>query len=378
MNRTFAERMEAYLDSLTKPRGSLGRLEDLVIQLAEIQQRVPPNITRKGVYVIAGDHGIVAEGVSLYPQEVTWQMLLNILSGGAAINALASGLGGSLVGGLNDGLGSGEAPLSAEAPSSAWDLIAVDAGVVADTAGLPDAAMPLPPGCRFLNKKIARGTGNFLHQPAMTEEELDRALEAGYDLARDAEQEGYELVAIGDMGIGNTSSAAALLVASGFPLEEIVDRGTGIDNATLSHKQDVIARSIERHRPFESSRDTLRKVGGYDLAMMTGLILGLRSRRIACIIDGFPVTSAAYMAWSMDRTVTDFLFAGHRSKVRGHGPVLKAMGLEPILDLGMYLGEGTGAVLAGYLIELAVKTSRTMATFSSASVSEGIHGEEKY
>jgi len=360
MKNTIAEQMQAHLDNLTKPRGSLGRLEDLVIQLAAVQERVPPKVDKKAVYVFAGDHGIVAEGVSLYPQEVTFQMLANFLSGGAAINALASGLSGG------------------EDSRSAWDVVAVDAGVAADTTELQKNASGLPKGRRFINKKIGPGTANFLHQPAMTKEALERALKAGESLAEDASQQGYDLVAIGDMGIGNTSTAAALLVASGFPLETIVDRGTGIDNQTLAHKQRVIAQALERHSPFSSPLDILCKVGGYDLAMMAGLILGLRHRKIGCIIDGFPVTSAAYMAYSIDATVKDFLFAGHKSKVRGHGPVLSAMGLEPILDLGMHLGEGTGAVLGGYLIELAVKTSRTMASFESAGVSDSTHAEEKY
>ncbi|MCA1951179.1 MAG: nicotinate-nucleotide--dimethylbenzimidazole phosphoribosyltransferase [Treponema sp.] len=362
MNGTIAEHMQKHLDNLTKPRGSLGRLEDLVIKFAALQERVPPRISKKAVYVFAADHGITAEGVSLYPKEVTYQMLLNILSGGAAINALAGGAG-------TDG-------------ASSWDLVAVDAGVAADTtaedAAVLKLAEVLPPGRRFLNKKIGAGTANFLHQTAMTEIELEEALAAGESLAEDAEKQGYELVAIGDMGIGNTSTAAALLVASGFPLDEVVDRGTGIDSATLNHKRDVIAQAVKKHRPFASPRDILQKVGGYDLAMMAGLILGLRNRKIGCMIDGFPVTSAAYMAYSMDKTVTDYLFAGHLSKVKGHRPVLATMGLEPILDLGMHLGEGTGAVLAGYILELAVKTSNSMASFESAGVSDSSHEEEKY
>lgn len=360
MKNIIAEQMQAHLDNLTKPRGSLGRLEDMVVQLAVIQEQVPPKIEKKAVYVFAADHGIVAEGVSLYPQEVTFQMLANFLQGGAAINALSSGLG------------------DAEALRYAWDLVAVDAGVAADTTELAKIATGLPPGRRFMNKKIGLGTANFLHGPAMTDAELEGALKTGEDLALDAERQGYNLVAIGDMGIGNTSTAAALLVASGFPLETIVDRGTGIDDKTLAHKQRIIAQAVEQHGPFSSPTDILRKVGGYDLAMMAGLILGLRHRRIGCIIDGFPVTSAAYMAYNIDPSVKDYLFAGHKSKVRGHGPVLTAMGLEPILDLGMHLGEGTGAVLGGYILELAVKTSRTMASFARAGVSESTHAEEKY
>jgi nicotinate-nucleotide--dimethylbenzimidazole phosphoribosyltransferase len=180
------------------------------------------------------------------------------------------------------------------------------------------------------------------------------------------------------MGIGNTTTAAALLVASGMDIDEVVDRGTGIDDAALARKRSVVESAAAKHAPYSGPEAVLKAVGGYDLAMMAGFILGLRGLGIACVLDGFPVTSAAYMAWRMDRSVADFLFSGHRSKVRGHLPVLQAMGLEPILDLGMRLGEGTGAVLGAHLIDMAVKTSREMASFESAEVTRSTDDEKSY
>jgi nicotinate-nucleotide--dimethylbenzimidazole phosphoribosyltransferase len=340
--------MAAHLDNLTKPVGSLGKLEGYAIKLAVIQGRVPPRIRRKAVYVFAADHGVVDEGVSLYPREVTAQMLLNILGGGAAINALARGTG--------------------------WEVVAVDAGIAADvetkTGGLDRA--------RFVDRKIGRGTRNFLREDAMTDEELARALEAGACLAAEAEKEGYDLVAIGDMGIGNTTAAAALLVALGMDADAVVDRGTGIDDAALLRKRAVIGNAVRLRGPFSSPREALRKVGGYDLAMMAGFALGLKGRGIGCVLDGFPVTSAAYAAWRMDREVVEYCFAGHRSRVKGHTPILEALGLDPIVSLDMRLGEGTGAAIGGFLVELAAKAAGEMASFASAAVSKGSADEQKF
>jgi nicotinate-nucleotide--dimethylbenzimidazole phosphoribosyltransferase len=336
--------MISHLDGLTKPKGSLGKLEDYSIKLAVVQGRVPPKIEKKAVYVFAGDHGIVDEGVSLYPKEVTYQMVLNFLAGGAAINALASGTG--------------------------WDVIAVDAGVAHD---FPPAT-ELPKAARFIDRKIGSGTRNFAREDAMTKDELERALEAGRSLAAEAAKE-YDLVAIGDMGIGNTTTAAALLVASGMAVDAIVDRGTGIDDETLDKKKRVVAEAVASRGPFSSPKDILRALGGYDLAMMTGFILGLEGKGVGCVIDGFPVTSAAYMAFSMRKEVVSYLFAGHRSRVAGHAPVLASMGLEPIVSLDMRLGEGTGAVIGGFIVELGVKAAREMASFAQAKVSEGTDDE---
>ena len=340
--------MIAHLDSLTKPKGSLGKLEDYAVKLAKIQGRVPPLVRKKAVYVFAGDHGIVAEGVSLYPSEVTYQMVLNFLAGGAAINALARGTG--------------------------WEVIAVDAGVAAD---FPPAAA-LPAAARFLDRKIGKGTKNFLVQDAMSAAEAKKALDTGHALADDAAAAGYDLVAIGDMGIGNTTTAAALLVAFGMDASLVIDRGTGIDDTALARKREVILESVRNRGPFSDAEHVLRAVGGFDLAMMTGFILGLESKGIACVLDGFPVGAAAYVAFRMKPSVVDLLFAGHRSRVKGHAPVLEALGLDPILSLDMRLGEGTGAVTGGFLIELAAKAAGEMASFASAGVSESAEDEKDF
>lgn len=344
--RDIAAAMAAHLDNLTKPKGSLGKLEDYALRMALIQGRVPPEIRKKAVYVFAADHGVAAAGVSLYPQEVTYQMMLNFLSGGAAINTLARNAG--------------------------WEVVAVDAGTAAD---FPPAS-ELPREARFLDRKVGKGTRDFTQADAMTEAELDRALSAGRELAEDAAANGYDLVAVGDMGIANTTTAAALLAALGMDIDAVVDRGTGIDDDMLEKKRRAVAAALAARGPFADARDALRKVGGYDFAMMAGFVLGLKGRGIGCVMDGFPVSSAVYAAFRMDASVKDYCFAGHKSRVKGHAPILAAMDMEPIVSLEMRLGEGTGAVIGGFLVELAVKASREMASFDSMNVSRG-SGDEK-
>ena len=340
--------MWTHLDNLTKPRGSLGKLEEYCVKMAAIQKRVPPVITKKGVYVFAGDHGVAQEGVSVYPQEVTYQMTLNFLAGGAGINALAGGTG--------------------------WELTAVDAGVLGEFP--PDAAGSSKN--RFISAKIGQGSRNFYREPAMTPDETKRALDKGRALSADAQEQGYYLTAIGDMGIGNTSTAAALLIAAGFAPDAIIDKGTGIDKAMLERKREVVQAAVNRHAPPKTGEAILEKLGSFDMAMMTGFILGLAGRGIGCVLDGFPVTAAAYMAYLINPRVTDYLFAGHRSKVIGHKPVLDALGLSPIVNLDLHLGEGTGAVIGGYIIELGVLMSRTMTSFAQAGVSGVEKVEERY
>ena len=344
-NESTALAMIAHLDGLTKPKGSLGKLEDYCVKLSVVQGRVPPRIGKKSVYVFAGDHGVIDEGVSLYPKDVTYQMMFNFLAGGAAINALAAGTG--------------------------WEVVAVDSGVAHDFPKQEE----LPKAASFLDRKIGKGTRNFAKEAAMTAEELASALEAGRNLALEAARDN-DLVAIGDMGIGNTTCAAALLVASGLDAAVIVDRGTGIDDEALARKRRVVADAVAARGPFASPMEVMRAVGGYDLAMMTGFILGLEGTGVGCVLDGFPVTAAAYMAYKLRPSVTDYLFAGHRSRVAGHAPVLAALGLEPIVSLDMRLGEGTGAVIGGFIMELGVKAAREMASFAQAKVSES-SGDEK-
>jgi len=342
--------MENHLNSLTKPLGSLGNLESYCVKMAEIQKRVPPKIEKKAVYVFAGDHGVAAEGVSLYPQEVTLQMALNVLAGGAGINALAGGTG--------------------------WDVILVDAGIAGDDFPADSEIKPL---CPFLRERIRQGSGNCLRESAMSAEETKRALERGKGLARDAVNRGFDMTAIGDLGIGNTTSASAMLVAAGFSSASVVDRGTGIDSAMLEHKRRVVEEAVRRANVQPGDGEAiLRELGSPDFAMMAGFILGLEGTGVACVLDGFPVTSAAFTAWLINPKICDWLFAGHLSKVAGHKPVLERMGLAPIVNLNMRLGEGTGAVIGGHIVELGVLAARQMASFAGAGISGSSATEEKF
>ncbi len=338
---TVTERMQHHLDNLTKPKGSLGNLEDFALRLARIQGRVPPRVRESICLVFAGDHGVTDERVSLYPKEVTAQMVENFLHGGAAINVLARYCGS--------------------------DLWVVDAGVASDVAG--DGVIGM---------KVGPGTRNFAREEAMSSDELETCLSRGGELASRVAGLGYELVAVGDMGIGNTTTAAALLAANGFDLDDVVDRGTGIDEETLRHKRSVVRGAVDLHAPFHDVYATMRCLGGYEICMIAGFILGLRRRGIACVIDGFPVTAGAYLAFTIDAEVVDYLFAGHRSKVKGHAVTLDRMGLSPILDLDMRLGEGTGAILGGFVIAAGARIAGEMASFDSAGVSRSDEDETDY
>ena len=339
-NKALREKMQEHLDNLTKPVGSLGKLEAFALRMSEIQGKVPPSVTKKAVYVIAADHGVNKAGVSMFPSEVTEQMVLNFTAGGAGINVLARHCG--------------------------FDLIAVDAGVAADIDHPDVVAM-----------KAGYGTANFAETEAMTEEQLFSCIENGKKLAADAVAAGYELVALGDMGISNTSSAAAMAVAAGLDAELIIDKGTGISDEILDKKRQVIMSAVEKHAPYKDAMDVMRKLGGFELCTMAGFILGLKGSGTACMIDGFPVTSGAYMAFKHDPQVAGYLFAGHKSRVKGHKPMLDEMGLEAIVDFDMRLGEGTGAVIGGFMVELGVKIAAEMASFASAGVTAA-ENEEAY
>jgi nicotinate-nucleotide--dimethylbenzimidazole phosphoribosyltransferase len=235
------------------------------------------------------------------------------------------------------------------------------------------------PVCRFIRAKVSGGgSRNFYREPALTKDEVNTALEKGRELARDAADRGYELTAVGDLGIGNTSTAAALLTAAGFNADDITDRGTGIDSAMLDHKREIITEAVRRRPPLKTGEAILEAFGSADFAMMAGFILGLEGLRIGCVLDGFPVTAAAYMAYMINPGVTGWLFAGHLSRVAGHKPVLDRMGLEPVVSLDMRLGEGTGAVIGGHVIELGVLAAGNMASFSEAHISDAEKEEEKY
>ena len=336
----WLKQARSHLDNLTKPLGSLGRLEDIAARFIAIRNGEIDKPLKKAAYVFAADHGIVAEGVSAYPKEVTRQMVLNFLQQGAAINVLAS---------LHDA-----------------ELTIVDVGVDADFGDLPG----------LLQRKVRSGTRNMLHEPAMTEEEMLQALQVGLQLATRAHEKGQTLIAVGEMGIGNTTSASAITaVLTRQAPAEVTGKGAGLEKSAHEHKIRVVDAILRKHfggNPHASEAppvEVLRRVGGLEIAAMVGLLLGAARYRIPIVTDGFISTAAAALAYALEPRVREYLFAGHRSEEPGHRFLLEYLGLDPILTLNMRLGEGTGAVLAMPIIESALRLYSDMATFASAGVS---------
>jgi nicotinate-nucleotide--dimethylbenzimidazole phosphoribosyltransferase len=332
----LAEIAQQRLDSLTKPKGSLGRLEEFARRLVSIRgEKFPPSPEKKAIFTFAGDHGVVDEGVSLYPKEVTAQMVYNFLSGGAGINALA-GLAGS-------------------------DVIVVDIGVDHDFAETPG----------LVTRKVLRGTRNMRKEPAMEKGDAERCITVGVELAREYARRGYTLFGTGDMGIGNTTASSAIAaVITGTPVSKVTGRGTGITDEGLAHKIRVIEDAITLNKPNPGDPvGILAKVGGAEIGGIAGLILGAAEQSIPVVIDGFISTAGALIAWSMEPSVRDYMFAAHNSMEVGHKVMLEAMGLRPILDLDLRLGEGTGAALAMIMIQAGLKIYLEMATFDEAGVS---------
>ena len=325
----------AHLDSLTKPLGSLGRLEDLAAQWFAICEGRFPATLNKSVYVFAADHGITAEGVSAYPSQVTQQMVLNFLAGGAAINVLAR---------LNQ-----------------VEVNVVDVGVDADLSG----------HAGLIQRKVRRGSRNMLREAAMSDPELEAALAVGHALAEAAYAQSRNLIAVGEMGIGNTTAASVMTAAlTGLPASLVTGKGTGVESEAYAHKCRVVEDVVNRHFSEKPSpREILRRGGGLEIAAMTGLMLGAAQRKIAIVVDGFISTAAAAIACGLEPDVRPFLFAGHRSQEPGHRVLLAHLEMEPILDLDMRLGEGTGAVLAMPILEAAMRLYQEMATFTSAGIS---------
>ncbi len=333
----YGQKAKEREDRLTKPRGSLGRLEELAIEIASMKREAIPRINRKVIFTFAGDHGVVAEGVSAFPQEVTPQMVYNFINNGAAINVLARQAGA--------------------------DIVIADLGVAADL----NIDHP-----NFRDRKINRGTGNFTNGPAMTREEAVKSISAGIEIFEEEHRKGkIDLVGTGEMGIGNTTPAAAILaVISGENIENIVGRGTGIDDDGLIRKISAIKRGIECNQPDKNDGiDILQKVGGYEIGGLVGVILGAARNRVPVLIDGFISTSAALLARLLNPVSVQYMLASHLSDERGHGKMLEILNKKPILDLGMRLGEGTGAALAMHIVEAAVRILNEMATFESAGVS---------
>jgi nicotinate-nucleotide--dimethylbenzimidazole phosphoribosyltransferase len=323
-------------DMLTKPPGSLGRLEALSIQLAGITGNPRPSFQHKVIVTMAGDHGVVAEGVSAYPQAVTPQMVYNFLRGGAAINVMARHVGARVV--------------------------VVDMGVAAALEAHPD----------LVNKKVALGTGNIARGPAMSREQAVRALLAGAEVVEAEINRGLDILGTGDMGIGNTTPSAAIAAAlTGRPPAEIAGRGTGVDDAGLARKVAAVQRALAANRPDPGDAlDVLAKVGGFEIGGLAGAILAAAAHRRPAVIDGFISTAAAMIAVGLAPQVRPYLIAAHRSQERGHALMLEWLALAPLLDLDMRLGEGTGAALGISLAEVACKILGEMATFGEAGVSE--------
>lgn len=323
-------------DTLTKPPGSLGVLEDLGIRIAGITGRPIPTIRRKVIFTVAADHGVAIEGVSCYPQEVTAQMVNNFLRGGAGINVLAGHAGA--------------------------EVLVVDAGV----------AGPLASTDGLIVSKIRPGTGNIVREPAMTRAEAEQVIESGIRIFEEQHRKKrIELVGLGDMGIGNTTASAALTaVLTGSPVEEVTGRGTGLADQTLLNKIRVVTRALEKHRPSPKDPiDCLAKVGGLEIGCLAGIALAAAQHRVPVVLDGFITSAAAGVACGLHPSLKGYLIASHRSVEPGHGILLRTMGLEPLFDFQMRLGEGTGAAIGFFLIEASLKLLSEMATFAEAGVS---------
>lgn len=329
------EQARARQAQLTKPAGSLGQLEDISIQLAAITGQLRPSLANKAVIVMAGDHGVAAEGVSAFPSEVTPQMVLNFLHGGAAINVLARQAGARVV--------------------------VVDMGVASD----------LPPRPGLQTRKIARGTQNMAALPAMTRPQAEAAIATGLEVVNAEIANGLDLVATGDMGIGNTTPSAAIVAAiTGRPVAAITGRGTGVDDAGLARKINTIERALHLHAPNpHDALDVVSCVGGFEIAGLAGVIIGAAARRVPVVVDGFISSAAALIAATLVPEVKPYLIAAHQSVEIGHRAILEHLGLRPLLNLNLRLGEGTGAALAFNLIEAAVRILNEMATFAEAGVS---------
>lgn len=320
---------------LTKPTGSLGRLEEIAVRMAGITGQVTPQIKRKAVVVMAADNGVAREGVSAYPVEVTAQMVLNFLHGGAAINVLAR---------------------QADAR-----VTVVDIGVA--------TALSHP---QLLVRKVRAGTANMTQGPAMSRNEMLQALQIGVDVVNQQVEQGLDLLATGEMGIGNTTAASAITACLlNVPVGQVTGRGTGVSDEQLIHKIRIIEQAIALNKPqADDPLDVLAKVGGLEIAGLVGVILGAAVRRIPVVVDGFISSAAALVAYMLNPAVGAYLFAGHVSVERGHRLILAKLGLVPLLDLNMRLGEGSGAVLAMHIIDGALLTHSEMATFAEAGVSD--------
>ena len=337
IDKQAAKQAQARQNRLTKPPGSLGRLEEISIQLAGMKADPTPKVSQKALIVMAADHGVALEGVSAFPVEVTKQMVLNFLHGGAAINVLARQAGAA--------------------------THIVDIGVASDF----DPSLP-----GLWRRKIAYGTRNMAKEPAMTSAQAEQALACGMEVLAEIAEKGLDVIATGDMGIGNTTSSAAIVaVMAGLPVDKVTGRGTGLDDAGLLRKIQVIEQAIAVNQPDPNDpMDVLCKVGGLEIAGLAGVMIAAAARRIPVAVDGFISTAAAMIGVGLVPDVRHYLFGAHRSVEIGHQVMHRYLGLTPLLNLNLRLGEGTGAVLAFHLLEAACRLLREMATFDEAGVSD--------
>lgn len=330
----MGKQVKRYVDSLTVPQGSLGRLEELAIELAMMTGDAFPEVSRPGVIVFAADHGITDEGVSAYPKEVTEQMALNFLHNGAAINVFSRAI------------------------SAYLDI--VDIGI--------DAEMTAE---KLTSRKVRRGTRNFYKEEAMTREEVNQALEVGYERAQCMIDQGAKCLILGEMGIGNTTTSSAIIsVISGRSVESLVGQGTGLNSEGIIHKQRIIKEAILLRNPNPKDPiDILMKIGGFEIAGMAGAMLGAANNRIPILLDGFITTTAGVIANMIANRAADYMFVGHQSAEPGHKTAIEWLGKKPILQLDMRIGEGTGAAIAFPILQAATLVVKEMATFESAGVS---------
>lgn len=328
------------LDNLTKPLGSLGRLEELARQVVGITGKENPEYKNKVIFTLAADHGVTAEGVSPYPKEVTAQMVYNFLSGKAGINVLAKHAG--------------------------IRVVVVDMGVA------HKFKIQSPKFKNFKDKKINFGTQNMAHGPAMTSEDAIRSISSGIEIFKGESRQKIDIAGIGEMGIGNTTAASAITaIFTKRPIEEVIGRGAGLDEKGLKNKTEIIRKAILVNKPQPSDPlDVLAKVGGYEIGGMAGIILAAAANKVPVVVDGFISGAAALIAYQLEPKVKEYMIASHCSAEKGHRVILNYLGLAPLLDLNLRLGEGTGAALGINIVEAAIKILTQMATFKSAGVSE--------
>lgn len=333
--QAIKEALTNKINNLTKPKGSLGTLEELALQIGLIQQTLTPTLQRPQNIIFAADHGIVDEGVSLSPKEITWQQISNFLHGGAGINFLCRQHG--------------------------FELKIVDAGV--------DYDLPYEKG--IINKKVRKGSRNYLHEAAMTEEEMNLCIEQGAEVVRQSHNEGCNVISFGEMGIGNTSSSSLWMTCfTGIPLEECVGAGSGLDNAGIRHKYNVLQQALDNYQGDGSAKDLIRYFGGLEMVMAVGAMLQAAELRMVILVDGFIMTNCMLAASKLYPEVLEYAVFCHQGDETGHKSVLRAMGAKPLLDLGLRLGEGTGAVCAYPIVDSAVRMINEMDNFAHASITK--------